>query len=377
MKQEYIGQMLKDLFSIAFPLSVFAVTTGLLILLGSPKDSLIITEDLLSIGFTNKAGEPPLVIDISTEWVDYYCITKYLFVVHGLPLEYWETNRAALSSALNVHIVNIMQGVDNQHIVLLAVPATRHLPSVIPWSDSYIDSSISIFVIGESLLGRVSVDLSKIPHILVGGTTGSGKTVLIRNLIYQAIKKGAKVIVADFKGVDFGTAWRQRCRVILDEDLLISALKSVIDEMNIRRNVLQSEDMPNIFEYNRIFGFRYNHIIVAVDEVGELLDKTGAPKDRREAISTIENCLSTIARQGRAFGINLILGTQRPDANILSGQIKNNIDCRICGRADNVLSQIVLDTTDANDLIPKDSRGRFLMNDGTIFQGYLFEDNEF
>jgi hypothetical protein len=164
---------------------------------------------------------------------------------------------------------------------------------------------------------------------------------------------------------------------ILDEDLLISALKSVIDEMNIRRNVLQSEDMPNIFEYNRIFGFRYNHIIVAVDEVGELLDKTGAPKDRREAISTIENCLSTIARQGRAFGINLILGTQRPDANILSGQIKNNIDCRICGRADNVLSQIVLDTTDANDLIPKDSRGRFLMNDGTIFQGYLFEDNEF
>ena len=88
----------------------------------------------------------------------------------------------------------------------------------------------------------------------------------------------------------------------------------------------------------------------------------------------IESKLSMIARQGRAFGIHLILATQRPDSNILHGQIKNNITYRICGRADNVLSQIILDNTSAADQIPEDSQGRFILNDGTVFQAYWFDD---
>ncbi|MBP3673758.1 MAG: hypothetical protein J6J18_08015, partial [Oscillospiraceae bacterium] len=85
--------------------------------------------------------------------------------------------------------------------------------------------------------------------------------------------------------------------------------------------------------------------------------------------------LSVIARLGRAFGIHLILATQRPDSNILHGQIKNNINYRICGRADNVLSQIILDNTNAADQIPEDAQGRFILHDGTMFQAYWFEDS--
>ena len=95
---------------------------------------------------------------------------------------------------------------------------------------------------------------------------------------------------------------------------------------------------------------------------------------QKEIGSKIESKLSMIARQDRVFGIHLILATQRPDANILSGQIRNNINCRICGRADNVLSQIILDSTAAADQIPKDARGRFLLHDGTVFQAYWFDD---
>ena len=73
--------------------------------------------------------------------------------------------------------------------------------------------------------------------------------------------------------------------------------------------------------------------------------------------------------------IHLILTTQRPDSTILNGQIKNNINCRICGRADNVLSMIILDKTDAADLIPEDAQGRFILQDGTVFQAYWFEDS--
>ena len=106
-----------------------------------------------------------------------------------------------------------------------------------------------------------------------------------------------------------------------------------------------------------------------------MLDKTGADAGRKKLLAQIESRLSTIARQGRAFGIHLILATQRPDAAVIPGQIKTNMDFRGCGRADNVLSQIILDSTDAADQIPKDARGRFITGDGTVFQGYLFDES--
>ena len=105
-----------------------------------------------------------------------------------------------------------------------------------------------------------------------------------------------------------------------------------------------------------------------------LANKASINKEQKEQVAQVESRLATIARQGRAFGIHLILATQRPDANILAGQIKNNIDCRVCGRADNILSQIILDSTDAADRIPKTSRGRFFLHDGTVFQAFLFDD---
>ena len=91
--------------------------------------------------------------------------------------------------------------------------------------------------------------------------------------------------------------------------------------------------------------------------------------------SVIEARLALIARQGRAFGIHLILATQRPDANILPGQIKNNMNIRICGRADTTLSTIIIGDGRAAEQIPHDAQGRFIMEDGTVFQAYYFNDD--
>lgn len=132
-------------------------------------------------------------------------------------------------------------------------------------------------------------------------------------------------------------------------------------------NCVDEKDMPTEQPFPRL--------IFACDEVAEMLDKTGADNERKKLLAQIENRLS-IARQGRAFGIHLILATQRPDANVLPGQIKNNMDFRVCGRAGNVLSQIILDNTSAAEQIPKDARGRFITGDGTVFQGYLFDEGQ-
>lgn len=105
------------------------------------------------------------------------------------------------------------------------------------------------------------------------------------------------------------------------------------------------------------------------------MDKTGMDKAGKERIAAYENRLATIARQGRAFGIHLMLATQRPDAAILAGQIRNNMNFRVCGRADKVLSQIILDSTAASEQIPKDAQGRFITGDGMVFQGFLFDES--
>lgn len=76
------------------------------------------------------------------------------------------------------------------------------------------------------------------------------------------------------------------------------------------------------------------------------------------------------------FGIHLILATQRPDTNILPSQIKNDLDFQVYGREDNILSGIILDNTSAAEQIPKDARGGFITADGTMFQGYLFDDGQ-
>ena len=159
-----------------------------------------------------------------------------------------------------------------------------------------------------------------------------------------------------------------------EEHDLLDLLTGLIDELERRKRLFVEFGCRKIDEYNKAAETPLQRVIFACDEVAELLDKTGLDKEQRELVGKIESKLSMIARQGRAFGIHLMLATQRPDANILAGQIRNNIDCRICGRADNVLSQIVLDSTDAADMIPKDARGRFLLHDGTVFQGYWFDD---
>ena len=138
--------------------------------------------------------------------------------------------------------------------------------------------------------------------------------------------------------------------------------------------MLVDSDCANVDEYNRRYHQQMPRMIFACDEVAELLDKTGLGKNDREQIQRYEAALATLVRLGRAMGIHCILATQRPDAQVISGQIKNNIDFRVCGRADDVLSQIILDKTDANDLISKTAQGRFLTNTDVLFQAYYFDD---
>ena len=360
----------------AFPVYLLLGGAVLIYLLLYPFGRRMAKGQLQSIGLTNHAGMVPELLRKKRD-KGHPRVTIWEFRNQSIPLAEWEDNRAAIEAALDISIIKMTYGKGKSRVLVYAVPAQIDLPEIICWKGKYLSPDSFVLVLGESLLGPVTVNLAHIPHILLGGSTGSGKSVLLKLLLMQAMKKGASVFIADFKGgVDFPPLWHRDCRICFEEIDLLDLLTGLVAELERRKEIFRTVGCSNIDTYNKATGENLQRLIFACDEVAEVLDKTGADAERKKMLAQIETRLSTIARQGRAFGIHLILATQRPDAAIIPGQIRNNMDFRVCGRADSVLSSIILDNTDAADLIPKDARGRFLLHDGTIFQAYWFEESD-
>ena len=356
------------------PLYAVSGLLALLVLMGTPWGGRAAKEGLQKAGLVNHAGEAPVLV-AKRQDTDTPRLTIWEFDPCGIPLNEWEDKRARVETALNITIAKMAWGEGRKIIRVYAVPAESDFPALLRWTDEYLSLDNFVLVLGESLTGSVTVNLAHIPHILLGGSTGSGKSVLLKLLLMQSLHKGAEVYIADFKGgVDFPKVWHTKCRMCFTEDDLLYTLNQLVAVLESRKRQLAETGCPNLDAYNKATGEGLPRLIFACDEMAEVLDRTGKSKEDKERLGQIENKLSTIARLGRAFGLHLILSTQRPDAAILPGQIKNNLDFRVCGKADNVLSQIILDNTSAADQIPKDTRGRFITGDGTVFQAYWFED---
>ena len=357
----------------AFALAIF-LSLLLVFVMGVPPRAKQMSDNFKRAGLVNHTGEAPLLLS-RTNSNENERLNIYEFHMLGIPFSLWKDSIEELESALNLKIDRFEEGKNSRTVLMYAVNGNYKLPDRINWDDKFLDKMSFKLVFGESLTNRITVDLAKIPHILIGGSTGSGKSVLLKLLLMQCVKKGAEVYIADFKGgVDFPPVWHEKCEIITEPDELTEILEAIVNELKYRKVLLKESACPNIDEYNKITNKRLNRIILACDEIAEVLDKTGLSKEDKAVVQKTENLLSVIARQGRAFGIHLILATQRPDANILSGQIKNNIDYRVCGRADNILSQIILDKADANDRVPKNAQGRFLDNHDVLFQAYWFDE---
>ena len=346
----------------------------LAVLLMYPFQRKMFTDGCLRIALTNAAGETPSLLrernDQNNRRVKIWEINN-----PGIPLKLWQDKQPELEAVFDLNLISVAYGLSTARIILKYVSGRNVLPSHITWRDAYLSEDSFVLTLGEGYIGPVTVDLAKIPHILLGGSTGSGKSVLLKLLLMQALHKGAEVYIADFKGgVDFPPAWHERCRMCFEEEDLLELLTGLADELARRKRLFKEVGVPNLDEYNNVTETHLHRCIFACDEVAEVLDKTGLSTEEKKLIGQIENKLSILARQGRAFGIHLILATQRPDANLIPGQIRTNLGCRICGRADSILSQIILDNTAAADQISKEERGRFLLHDGTVFQGYWFEE---
>ncbi len=225
--------------------------------------------------------------------------------------------------------------------------------------------------IGKTITDEVfMVDLAKLPHLLVAGATGQGKSVglnaIITSLLYKKHPSQLKLILVDPKKVEFSIYSglekhflaklpENDDAIITDVNKVVQTLNSVCKEMDDRNDLFKKAHVRNIKEYNEKFinrklnpehGHRYlPYIVVIIDEFADLIMTAG---------KEVEMPIARIAQLARAAGIHAIIATQRPAANIITGNIKANFPGRMAFRvASQIDSRTILDASGANQLIGK------------------------
>lgn len=197
----------------------------------------------------------------------------------------------------------------------------------------------------------VIVDISKMPHCLVAGTTGSGKSILINtfitSLLFRNSPEELKLILVDPKRVElsnFNGIPHLLTPVITEPEKILSALKWSMAEMDRRYKLFQSVGVRNIAGYNEMSGFQaLPNIVIFVDELADLM--IFAPVE-------VEGAITRIAQLARATGIHLVVATQRPSVDVITGLIKANIPCRIAFNVSSMVdSRVILDTPGAEKLL--------------------------
>ena len=356
-------------------LLTFVPCIGLyLFFMGYMRGSWKMYRNFVRVGFVNAAGEAPLLIDKARKGNS--LLLK--FYSKGLTDIEWHDQITALQSALNLSIAEVRPGDDHRTVIVKAVAANANLGTLIPWADYLINREDDAdFVLGRSLVGDVHINIDKQPMLLIGGSTGSGKTMLVLTLLVQAARRGSRVYIFDGKGLDYYGMKQYDALIYDDYADFLCILEHIVTGMKERITRFKALEVHDIHGYRKAANDpTFSRIFVVVDECAEILDPTGRSKEEKEAIGKITACINTIARMGRAVGVHLIISTQRPDANAVPGSIKSNLDVRICGKADPTLSTIILGDGRADELIPKYSQGRFVLADGAqdiIFQGFYYE----
>lgn len=206
--------------------------------------------------------------------------------------------------------------------------------------------------LGLDVAGNPKVaDIAKMPHVLIAGQTGSGKSVCINswicNILFRASPQEVRMIMVDPKRVEltpYNGIPHLLTPVIVDPDKVISALKWAVKEMEQRYKTFNEVGAKNIETYNNLSGFQQMpYVLIFVDELAEIM--LFAP-------SEVEDNICRLAQMARAVGIHLIIATQRPSVNVITGLIKANIPARISFAVTSVTdSRVILDTPGAEKLL--------------------------
>jgi S-DNA-T family DNA segregation ATPase FtsK/SpoIIIE len=208
--------------------------------------------------------------------------------------------------------------------------------------------------LGLDVSGKpIVADIARMPHILIAGQTGSGKSVCINaflaSLLFRAAPTEVKLILVDPKRVEltgYNGIPHLLSPVIVDPDKVLSALRWIMAEMDRRYKLFAEAGARNIDGYNEMSGFQaLPYIVLFIDELADIM--LFSPVE-------VEDAITRIAQMSRATGIHMVLATQRPSVDVITGLIKANVPSRIAfAVASQVDSRVILDTQGAEKLLGK------------------------
>ncbi|MBI3109695.1 DNA translocase FtsK [Candidatus Daviesbacteria bacterium] len=340
------------------------------------KNAAIIEKTLDSFGVQARVAEVnggPAVTQYALEISAGTKISKIANLQHDL----------ALALATPTGTVRIEAPIPGKSLVGIEVP--NHsleivgLKSVLASEQMQARKSKLAVVLGKDTSSKgVVVDLDRMPHVLIAGTTGSGKSVLINSFIGSLLFRNSpaelKMILIDPKRVEltnYNGIPHLLTPVITEPEKILSSLKWAMAEMDRRYKLFQSVGVRNIAGYNEMSGFQaLPYIVIIVDELADLM--MFAPVE-------IEDAITRIAQLARATGIHLVVATQRPSVDVITGLIKANIPCRIAFNVSSMVdSRVILDTPGAEKLLGRGDM-LFLPPDASKpvrIQGVLVQDEE-
>lgn len=199
----------------------------------------------------------------------------------------------------------------------------------------------------------VVADIARMPHVLIAGTTGSGKSVLVNTIIatllFRASPQEIKFILVDPKRVeltDYNDIPHLLTPVIVEPEKILSAIKWATSEMDRRYKLFHDAQVRNISAYNELSGFQaLPYIVIVIDELQNLMEF--APVE-------VEDTIVRLSAMARATGIHLVIATQRPSVDVITGLIKANIPCRIAFNVSSMVdSRVIIDLPGAEKLLGK------------------------
>ena len=239
-------------------------------------------------------------------------------------------------------------GIELPNISPEFVPLRRMMESdVIRDNHSKLAVALGLDVSGKPIV----TEIGRMPHVLIAGQTGSGKSVCINaflaTILFRAAPSEVKLIMVDPKRVElthYNGIPHLLSPVIVEPEKVISALKWILAEMDRRYKLFAQAGARNIDGYNEMSGFQaLPYIVLFIDELADIM--LFSPVE-------VEDAITRIAQMSRATGIHMVLATQRPSVDVITGLIKANIPCRIAfAVASQVDSRVILDTQGAEKLL--------------------------
>ncbi|MEW5895095.1 MAG: DNA translocase FtsK [Candidatus Omnitrophota bacterium] len=261
-----------------------------------------------------------------------------------------------IALAMKVANVRIVAPIPGKNRVGIEVPnsakAAVYLKEVLAHPGFQNARSKLTLALGKDISGKpIIADLADMPHLLIAGTTGAGKTVcvnaIIMSMIFNASPEELRFMMVDPKMVEltpYNDIPHMLCPAVTDAKKVSAALNWLVTEMENRYKLFQKVKARNIKSYHEK-GLEMPYIVVVIDELADLM---------QVAAKTIESAITRLAQLSRAVGIHLILATQRPSVDVITGVIKANFPARISFKvASKIDSRTVLDMNGAETLLGK------------------------